>query len=173
MSARGMSGHHSPRSETDVWLTPPHIIEALGPFDLDPCAAPEPRPWPTAAEHWTHADTPLMRAWHGRVWMNPPYGGPDVVGPWMQRMVTHGRGTALIFARTETEVFQSTVWRAATALLFLAGRLFFHRADGTRAAHNAGAPSVLVAYGLADALRLADCALPGAFVMLRHDRRAA
>jgi hypothetical protein len=28
------------RGKTDCWLTPPEIIRALGPFDLDPCAAP-------------------------------------------------------------------------------------------------------------------------------------
>ena len=168
-----MGGHQLPRNDSDVWLTPPHIIDALGPFDLDPCAAPEPRPWPTAGEHWGPAETPLLRAWHGRVWLNPPYGGPQIVGPWMQRMADHGQGTALIFARTETATFHAHVWPRATALLFIEGRLTFHRPDGTPAAHNGGAPSVLVAYGISDALRLAACALPGAFVMLRHDRRAA
>lgn len=29
--------------KSDIWLTPPHILDALGPFDLDPCA-PDPRP---------------------------------------------------------------------------------------------------------------------------------
>lgn len=178
MSGRGMGGHHSPRSETDVWLTPPHIIAALGTFDLDPCAAPEPRPWPTAREHWGPADTPLMRAWRGRVWLNPPYGQKGVIGPWMRRLADHGIGTALIFARTETALFHETVWQRATALLFLAGRLTFHRADGSlpksgNGSGNAGAPSVLVAYGMADALRLAECSLPGAFVMLRQGGRAA
>lgn len=28
----------------EEWLTPPYILEALGGFDLDPCA-PEFRPW--------------------------------------------------------------------------------------------------------------------------------
>lgn len=171
-TGRGMGGHHSPRSETDVWLTPPHIIEALGPFDLDPCAAPEPRPWATAREHWRPEDTPLMRAWHGRVWLNPPYGRPEIVAPWMERMVQHGRGTALIFARTETEAFHASVWRAATAALLIEGRLHFHRADGQRAEHNAGAPSVLVAYGMPDALRLAESKIAGAFVLLRQERAA-
>ena len=35
-----LSSHQRPhRGATDVWLTPPHMIAALGPFDLDPCAA--------------------------------------------------------------------------------------------------------------------------------------
>ena len=24
--------------KNDEWLTPPHVLQALGPFDLDPCA---------------------------------------------------------------------------------------------------------------------------------------
>lgn len=37
---------------TQVWLTPLPLLRALGPFDLDPCACAEPRPWPTAALHY-------------------------------------------------------------------------------------------------------------------------
>lgn len=151
----GMGGHQSAAFETDVWLTPPHILDALGPFDLDPCASPAPRPWPTAAKHYTREDNGLMMPWHGRVWLNPPYGGPHTIGPWMRRMARHNRGAALIFARTETEVFFETVWAVAYAIVFLRGRLFFHHADGTRAKHNAGAPSCLIAYGEDDAARLA------------------
>ena len=50
-----------------------------------------------------------------------------------------------MFARTETEMFVEAVWKRATALRFLFGRLYFHRPDGRRAEANAGAPSVLVA----------------------------
>jgi hypothetical protein len=166
---KGMGGHHSPSSETVVWLTPPEILAALGGpswFDLDPCAVCEPRPWPTALQHYTKAHDGLSLPWRGRVWLNPPYGGPAVVNPWLERMADHGQGTALIFARTETAAFHAYVWRRATALLFLEGRLFFHRPDGQRADNNGGAPSVLVAYGETDAVVLEHCGLAGAFVRL-------
>ena len=164
-TARGIGGHQSRRNITDTWLTPPAIIQALGPFDLDPCAAPDPRPWDTAIRHYTKPrDDGLALPWRGRVWLNPPYGQQDVVGPWMRRMAEHGNGTALIFARTETEIFFETVWLAAKACLFLEGRLHFHYPDGSRAKHNGGAPSVLVAYGTRDAERLARCGLRGYFV---------
>lgn len=162
-----MGGHHSPVSESEVWLTPPGIIEALGPFDLDPCACMEPRPWPTAREHFTTLENGLAQPWRGRVWCNPPYGGPAILRPWMHRMADHGRGTLLIFARTETEAFHEFVWQRADALLFLRGRLHFHRPDGVRAAANAGAPSVLCAYGGEDAQRLAECDIDGRIVVLR------
>jgi hypothetical protein len=80
------------------------------------------------------------------------------------RLADHGNGIALIFARTETEMFHRLVWRMATALLFLEGRLHFRRLDGTRAPFNAGAPSVLVAYGESNAEILKNCGIDGAFV---------
>jgi hypothetical protein len=39
--------HHALAGGTDDWITPPGIIEALGPFDLDPCASVG-QPWPCA-----------------------------------------------------------------------------------------------------------------------------
>jgi len=171
---RAMGSHHSTNAITHVWLTPPYIIEALGDFDLDPCAGPEPRPWPTAKTHWTHKDGSLLRPWFGRVWLNPPYGPKESIAPWLRRMAEHGHGTALIFARTETEIFFDAVWDKATALHFFKGRLFFYRKDGTlpRAdggSGNAGAPSVLVAYGAADAAALKRSGLAGKFVPLTGD----
>lgn len=46
-----IGSHQSARAATTTWLTPPEILTALGgssSFDLDPCAAPLPRPWSTA-----------------------------------------------------------------------------------------------------------------------------
>lgn len=163
---KGIGGHQSAAAGTHTWLTPPHILAALGPFDLDPCAAPEPRPWPTAALHYTlpHQNG-LLLPWDGRVFLNPPY-GPHVEA-WLEKLSRHARGTSLIFARTETDAFFETVWRRADALLFLRGRLHFHFPDGRRAGANGGAPSVLIAYGAQDAELLHDSKLDGAFVGLK------
>ena len=162
----GMAGPHLPKSITEVWLTPPAVLEALGPFDLDPCAAPEPRPWPTASVHYTEQQDGLSLPWYGRVWVNPPY-STATVGIWLEKLADHGCGTALIFARTETKAFHAQVWQRATSLFFFAGRLFFHHSDGSQAKHNAGAPSVLIAYGAEDAKRLEQCNLDGFHVRLR------
>jgi hypothetical protein len=77
--------------------------------------------------------------------LNPPYG--KETGRWLDRLACHGDGIALIFARTETEMFFEHVWTKANGVFFFRGRLHFHRIDGTRAKANAGAPSCLVAYG--------------------------
>ena len=155
-----IGGHQSHVMGKDEWLTPPEIIAALGPFDLDP-SSPIKRPWATAEHHYTVIDNGLMQPWHGRVWCNPPYGAE--AAKWLERLAAHGRGTALIFARTETKMFVDHVWKKATALLFIYGRLHFHHVDGTRAAANGGAPSVLIAYGEDDASRLKSCGLLGFF----------
>lgn len=167
--------HENPRSKSTIWLTPPQIIDALGgpdSFDLDPCAAPAPRPFPTARVMNSRDDGDgLLMEWHGRVWLNPPYDA-DIISRWMRRIAEHDEGTALIFARTETAMFQREVWQRASGLLFVAGRLTFHRPDGTRATMNAGAPSVLCAYGQEDLDRLAEANIDGAFVPLRFARFA-
>ena len=156
-----MGSHQSARMMSDTWLTPPSIIKALGPFDLDPCCPPD-MPWKTAARCYTPAEDGLAQPWFGRVWLNPPYSRQAV--QWLDRMAQHGDGIALVFARTETEWFWRTVWKAATACLFLRGRIYFHRPDGTRASANAGAPSVLAAYGEANAARLIVSKIEGAYV---------
>ncbi|MBY0438782.1 MAG: phage N-6-adenine-methyltransferase [Burkholderiales bacterium] len=159
-----MSSHHSAVAQRDEWLTPPHVLEALQPFDLDPCA-PIVCPWPIAREHYTVMQDGLSQPWRGRVWLNPPYGPKTRL--WMRRLAEHGDGIALIFARTETAIFFPWVWDHAAALLFLKGRLHFHYVDGRRAAANSGAPSVLVAYGRENRDRLAQSGLPGKLIDIR------
>lgn len=168
---KGMGSHQSTAPITETWFTPPAIIEALGgaeSFDLDP-ASDRTRPWPTALEHLTVEDNALLREWWGRVFLNPPYSNP-LIGKFMARMAAHGQGTALIFARTETESFHLHVWGAASGVLFLQGRLHFCRADGSPAPNNAGAPSVLVAYGNTDLDILAAAPIDGKLIALRLPR---
>jgi len=140
---------------TDDWITPKWLIDRFGPFDLDPCASTT-QPWPCAKRQYTVADNGLLRPWTGNVWLNPPYG--KRTGEWLKVLADHGRGVALVFARTETRMFFESVFPFAHSLLFLQGRLTFHRPDGTgtKAAHNSGGPSVLIAYGVQCSLRLQD-----------------
>lgn len=158
---RAMGGHHSHNAQTTTWLTPPHITDALGPFDLDPCGAPD---WRTAEVHYVLPQDGLALPWFGMVWCNPPYGSE--AWTWLARLADHGAGIALVFARTETAGFVREVWAKATAITFLHGRLHFHHPDGTRAPANSGAPSCLVAYGEGAADRLATADLSGTFIRL-------
>jgi hypothetical protein len=156
-------GNEQPVAGTEVWLTPPHVIQALGEFDLDPCASLD-RPWDTAKHHFTIEDDGLIQEWFGRVWCNPPYG--PKLGPFLARLAEHGNGIALVFARTETKAFFDHVWGKATAIYFLKGRLKFHKPTGELAG-TAGSPSVLIAYGEEQAEVLRNCSLPGKFLRIQ------
>jgi len=160
----GFSGGDPAGHNNETWLTPPGVLSALGAFDLDPCAAPSPRPWPTAARHIELPECGLAAEWSGRIWCNPPYGAQ--AAKWLAKMAAHANGVALVFARTETKAFHDHVWPRAHALLFLRGRLTFIDQHGKAGASNAGAPSVLIAYGEANAVQLESCGLDGYFVRL-------
>jgi hypothetical protein len=153
-------------ARNDRWLTPLPIIRALGSFDLDPAGAPG---HPTAQIVWTpeiHGDG-LAMPWDGRVWLNPPYG--RTMGDWLRRLAVHGRGTALVYARTDTADFHQLVFPLAHGMLFLRRRVKFLRDDGTGAESRLSgpAPSVLIAYGRVDAEALRVSGLDGHYVDLK------
>lgn len=157
---------HDRTTGKEDWLTPPHVLKALGEFDLDPCS-PIGRPWDTAKVHYTLMDNGLNKDWHGRVWLNPPYG--NQTEQWVKRLASHGDGIALIFARTETSTFHPWVWEHADAVMFLKGRLRFWTKEG-REGGSAGAPSVLVAYGDRNVAALRSSGLEGVMLYTSSTR---
>lgn len=146
-----LSSHQSTKMKSDEWLTPPAIIGAIGPFDLDPCS-PVVRPWPTAAVHYTREDDGLNKDWFGRIWCNPPFGNEAI--KWLRKLEQHGNGIGLVPARTETKMFYECVWGKAHGVLFIKGRPKFHLVDGSPAPFNSGAPIALIAYGLNNLMSL-------------------
>jgi len=151
------------------WITPPEIIRALGPFDLDPCAS-LPQPWPCARRQYTIEDDGLSQSWNGRVWLNPPYWRE--AWKWMRRLALHRNGIALLIARTETSAWFPWVWDYADAVLFIKGRLTFFQPDGTKPSGNAGAPSALIAYGSECRSRLYNCpGIPGKTLLIPPTQR--
>jgi len=150
---------------SDDWITPKFILDELGTFDLDPCSSST-QPWPTAKTMLTKEDDGLSSPWFGRVFLNPPYG--QETWKWLKRLSEHNNGTALIFARTETEMFFNYVWGKCSSILFLKGRLHFHYPNGTRAKFNSGAPSCLVSYDhqttQPNTQKLAEANIPGALI---------
>jgi hypothetical protein len=155
----GMAGNELPgQGKTNDWLTPRWILDALGPFDLDPCAfAGDPTRCAPIGLTWR--ENGLTHAW-GRafVWCNPPY-GPHV-GKWLQRMEAHQNGIALVFARTDTKAINPYLF-LARATLFIEGRLVFETPDQRLAKGNAGAPSILLAFGAEAEERLRESKIPG------------
>jgi hypothetical protein len=111
-------------NENDEWYSPSWFWPALGiTFDLDPCSPGSPPSTVPARRHLTKADNGLAADWRGSVWLNPPFSSKR---PWYARLVEHGNGIALMPNRTETHDLQDYM-RAADALLFIKGRIYFER----------------------------------------------
>ena len=149
-----------------TWLTPRYIIDALGHFDTDPCCPPN-MPWRTADTMLTKADDGTTAPWHGRVWLNPPYGREAY--PFLARMTKHeGGDIALIFVRTDARQWHEWVFPFADSVLFLRGRIRFCDAKGNPA-QSSPTPSALVAYSEADTLALANSGLKGSLIRLKNN----
>lgn len=132
------------QGKTNTWLTPKYIIDELGPFDLDPCAAPLPRPWDTAKTMISLPNDGLSIIWANCVWLNPPYG--KEIKRWLDKLYNHGWGIALVFARTDTIWWQEHFKKSDHVFLFK-GRIKFHKHDGSLST-NAGHGSCLFFYGM-------------------------
>jgi hypothetical protein len=154
-----LGSHQTAIGKSQSHITPRWILEALGPFELDPCAA-DPRPWSCATVNLTANG--FEQRWTGRTWLNPPFNRHEV-GRWIDRLARHGDGIALLHARTEAGWFEP-IWRSAAAILFMARRIKFCRPDGSKQPANSGAPPVLAAFGRANAEHLKRSGIPGSLV---------
>ncbi len=140
-----MAVHYS--SESPEWYSPTEIIErterCLGAIDLDPCSNSHDEPNVPAAKHYTADDDGLTHPWHGRAYMNPPYG--SAIGDWIQHLCEEyeaGRLTAaiaLVPARTDTAWFRRM---KQYPRCFVWGRLRFSGHD-----NSAPFPSMVVYLG--------------------------
>lgn len=163
--------HDLQPSQTDIWLTPPELVNALGEFDLDPCASIK-RPWDTAKKHYTIQENGLAQPWDGRVWLNPPY-SQKVLPHFLRKMAEHGNGIALLFARTNTKNWFEWVFPFAKGLMFLRRKIYFFYPDGTPSKWGATAPSVLIAYSEQDARALKNSGLSGFYISISSSSEAS
>lgn len=148
---------------TDEWYTPKEIIDALGKFDLDPCAPVVPL-WKTAEVQYDKFDDGLSKKWEGRIWLNPPYSRP-LIEQFVKRLAEHGNGIALLFNRCDSKMFQDIIFEKATAMKFLRNRIRFYRPDGTRG-DSPGCGSILIAFGEDNAEILRTCNIEGKYVRI-------
>lgn len=136
-------------SATPEHYTPREIIDAalacMGAIDLDPCSNSHESPNVPATEHFTIDDDGLAQEWHGRVYMNPPY-GRDIVA-WVEKLDTEHRAgraieaLALVPARTDTQWWQTL---RDYPVCFITGRLkFINEGNG----ESAPFPSAVIYLG--------------------------
>lgn len=121
-------------SQSNDWQTPEWLVrsaeQVLGKIDLDPCCSDPEDPAVPADRHFTEESDGLSRAWHGRVYLNPPYGRE--IGDWLSKLIAEyeaGRvseAVALLPARTDTRWFRQL---RTYPRCFLHGRLTFAGAE--------------------------------------------
>ena len=132
------SKHEKPnKGNTDIWLTPLHLINALGEFDLDPCGELNHN-----TAKYIFNDKGLEKEWFGRVWLNPPY---SEVEKWLNKLEKHGNGIALVFARLDTKWAQKIIPKSSS-VFFPKGRLKFLNYE-KKIIGSAGAPSMFLSFG--------------------------
>ena len=78
--------------KNDCLQTPQYVTDALGPFDLDPCATVDST---IAKINWWdgRGEDGLLLQWEGFVWCNPPFSQKEA---WIKKMLSHRHGIILL-----------------------------------------------------------------------------
>lgn len=158
MTARALPHFAAPRgkSSSDEWYTPDSFVQALGPFDLDPCTHAQ-RGTQLAPKFYTLEDNGLAQPWAGRVWCNPPFSD---IKPWVARMREHNDGVLLCFSRTDALWFVDLA-RHCGALFLIARRLQFHRPGVNHLRQRCPMGTVLFPFGDRNIQAIANSGIDG------------
>jgi len=131
-------------AESYEWFSPPDVVEAarrvMGGIDLDPASSEEANKIVRATKYFTVNDDGLLHDWHGRVFLNPPYGlDPDNhqsnTGLWTARLLKEFRdgkvteAVLLVAAGTDRTWFWQ-LWDFP--ICFFRKRLKFNYAPGAK-----------------------------------------
>jgi hypothetical protein len=140
------ANHRSEGTGDNEWFTPAEYVEAarlvLETIDLDPATHPKAQEWIRATQYFTRAENGLEQEWHGRVWLNPPYGRGEI-GPFIDKLVREieaGHVTAVVLlthSYTDTEWFHD-VMSVIQTICFTKGRVKFQDEAGDPCAPTQG-----------------------------------
>jgi ParB family chromosome partitioning protein len=133
-----IKAHVSHNSGNNEWYTPPEFIaaarEAMGGIDCDPATSEIANATVQAPTFYTEKTDGLSQAWHGNVWMNPPYANP-LIRHFCEAVTDRyaageiGAACVLVNNATETRWFQYMLNEAA-AVCFPRSRVKFLDPNG-------------------------------------------
>jgi len=131
------------------WGTPDDFfhdmeISLVGKFDIDTCATKE----TTKCEKFFEEDEGLEKSWHGKCFMNPPYGRE--ISKWVEKAHLESRNddcevVGLIPSRTDTKWWHEHVMKA-NVIYFVKGRLKFIDHENGKKSNSAPFPSAVVVW---------------------------
>ena len=134
--------HIGENSGENEWYTPAAIIEAarnvMGGIDLDPATSEIAQRTVQAAACYTREDDGLVREWHGRIWLNPPY-EKGLIDKFVMKII-HEYGSerltqACVLVNNATETgWGQTLLANSNSVCFLAKRVRFLSPDGEKGA---------------------------------------
>jgi phage N-6-adenine-methyltransferase len=130
--------HVAHNSGNNEWYTPAEYISAarnvMGVIDLDPASSDKANAVIQAAEYYTIDDDGLSKAWHGRIWLNPPYAS-KAIPQFIEKLCFHVahndvvEAITLVNNATETKWFNSLI-NIASAVIFPMKRIKFYMPNG-------------------------------------------
>jgi len=138
--------HRAEGTGENEWFTPSQYIEAarevMDGIDLDPASHEVAQATVRACRYFTRQDDGLQQAWHGRVWLNPPYAQPHIAR-FVSKLTAEVREGTVEQAILLTHNYTDTAWfhdaEADAALLcFTRGRIRFIDIDGALCAPTQG-----------------------------------
>lgn len=128
------------------WMTPPELFEKLHEemsFELDPCAETD----NLGIHYFTEKENGLERSWCERVcFVNPPYGAEQK--KWIEKALKETRSVSvfLIPARVDTKLWQELIFKKASHICFLKGRVSFIDPLTKKKTNPSPFPSALVLF---------------------------
>ena len=117
--------------------TPAYIHEALGPFDLDPCAG-ENTHLAMVNYAYERGENGLLLGWNGLVYCNPPF---SMKKEWIERMIQHNNGILMLPERGSAPWFGPLA--VAAGKYFVMGKKI--NFEGGSSSNNVG--SILFPFG--------------------------
>jgi len=128
------------QSISNEWYTPPEYIEAarelMGGIDTDPASNDQANEWIRASTYYTKDRNGFDEPWHGRVWLNPPYGkeeGDSNQQRWTARLIEQYQDGITTEAVCLVNAVPGNLWFAPLwdfPICFVARRIQFYDPTG-------------------------------------------